>query len=116
MSTLPVFRRMVKAIGDHLDPKRTAYRYEIVEFWPDGKFVRRPAVYINDTQMRADGDRAYEMGTGWDWSLISADEFHELKLAWDRHRQTLGYSAVDEMGAMEQEESQDRRGIDGNLA
>lgn len=98
MNQPPVFRRMVKAIGDHLDPKRTAYRYEIVEFWPDGKFARRPAVYINDTQMRADGDRVYEMGLGWEWRLISAAEFQQFKIMWDAHRIALGYTPIDELG------------------
>lgn len=91
MSQLPVFRRMVKAIGDHLDPKRTAYRYEILEFWPNGTFLRRPAVNITETQMRADGDREYEVGSGWDWTLISADEFQALLNSWNSHRQTLGW-------------------------
>ncbi len=98
MISLPVFRRMVKAIGDHLDPKRTAYRYELIEFWPDGKFKRHIGVPINETQMRADSDRLFEVGSGWDWTLLSADEFHGFKLAWDHLRRDLGYSFVDELG------------------
>lgn len=95
---LPVFRRMVKAIGDHANPKATAYRYEVIEFWPDGRFIRRPAVFIADTQMRADGDRLYEMQWAGGWELVSMDEFYVNKMAWDKLRTGLSLPYVDELG------------------
>ena len=98
MSQLPVFRRMIKAIGDHVNPKDTAFRYEIVEFRPNGTFQRLPAVLIDNTAMRADDVKVYEVSLGWEWRLIPAADFHEFKLIWDEFRRGLGYCPVDEMG------------------
>lgn len=100
MTTMPRFRRMIRAIGDHEKPKETAYRYEIVEFWPNGEYINRPNVLIDkETQMRADDDRIYEMEDGMGgWVLISQAEFLTYKAQWDSIRISLGYSMIDDMG------------------
>lgn len=92
INDLPVFRRVVKAIGEHENPQATAYRYELVEYRPDGRFIVKPAVPIAETQLRADGDRLYEAQEGFGWRLLSADEFLMFKLAWDALRADLGYA------------------------
>lgn len=99
MTDLPRFRRMIKAIGNE-DFKNTAYRYELVEFGlPKGGFIRRPDVFIKDTEMRADGDRLYEMEDGQGgWVLISKAEFDSYKALWDSLRRDLGLGPIDEMG------------------
>lgn len=97
-AALPLFRHVIKAIGNHEDAKNTAYRYEIVEFQPSGRFIIRPAVFITETQMRADGDRLYEMQEAGSYVLASAQEFQAFKTAWDELRVGLGYSAVDAAG------------------
>lgn len=99
MKHLPVFRRMVKAVGDK-DFKNTAYRYALVEFLPTGGFIRKDRVWIGDTKMRGkkNRDRLYEMQIAGDWRLISADEFHQLKVIWDTRRVELGHTPVDEFG------------------
>lgn len=97
MIEIPRFRRMIKAIGDHIKPKETAYHYEIVDFQANGQFVR-PTVFIKDTEMRADDVKLYEMQEAGVWVLISEQEFKAYKLAWDALRLQLGYVRVDEMG------------------
>lgn len=98
MFEIPMFRRMIKAIGDHVNPKQTAYRYDLIEFNPKGTFTFRQAVLVTDTQMRADGDRLYEISTIGDLSLISEAEFKLFKHHWDELRKGLGYGPVDEFG------------------
>lgn len=98
MLELPTFRRMIKAIGEHSNPKETAYRYDLIEFRPNGSFIFKRAVLITDTQMRADGDRLYEIYTYGELSLISKAEFEAFKRRWDELHAALGYSPVDEFG------------------
>lgn len=98
MFEIPTFRRMIKAIGDHANPKQTAYRYDLIEFRPNGSFILKQAVLVTDTQMRADGDRLYEISTIGELSLISELEFKTFKSHWDALRAGLGYNAVDEFG------------------
>jgi hypothetical protein len=89
---------MIKAIGEHQNPKETAYHYELVEFRPNGAFMVKPAVFIKDTEMRADGDRSYEMFEDGNYKLISAAEFQSYKTMWDSLRNALGYVQVDSEG------------------
>ena len=95
MNTLPTFRRMIKAIGNHVNQKETAYRYELIEFQPNGRFIVRPAVLIKGTEMRADGDRSYEMQCRDGYCLLSELEFKMHKRAWDKLRVSLGYTQID---------------------
>lgn len=99
---LPVFRRMIKAIGDK-DFKNTAYRYKLVEFLPTGGFIRKDKVWIGDTKMRGpkrktNVDRLYEAQIAGIWHLISAEEFAQYKVIWDARRVILGHTPVDEFG------------------
>jgi len=89
---------MIKAIGDHINPKETAYHYKIIEFQPNGRFIVRPAVFIKDTEMRADNDRIYEVQEGNYYRLLSAGEFRTYKTLWDAYRAELGYTQVNDEG------------------
>ena len=69
--TLPFFRKMIRAIGDHDRPTETAYRYELVEFWPSGTFRKVLNLSITKTQMRmTDENRHFEEQVTGDWKLI----------------------------------------------
>lgn len=94
---LPRVRRVIKAIGNE-DFKKTAYRYEVVEFRPDGMIHTTPDLFIDQTQLRADGVKLYEAWDGQGWVLISAAEFYAHKAVWDKLRQDRGYPPVDEYG------------------
>jgi len=97
MSTLPYFRHMIKAIGDHVNPKETAYHYKIIEFQPNGRFIIRPAVFIKDTLMRADTVKLYEVQEG-KYRLMDTQEFRTHKTLWDAERAVLGYTVVNDEG------------------
>lgn len=99
MNHLPVFRHMVKAIGDK-NFKKTAYRYNLLEFLPTGGFIRKQGVWYKDTAMRMDkdGNKRYEMQLAGDWRLVSADEFRQFKAVWDARRTELSLPPVDDFG------------------
>lgn len=99
MNTLPYFRKIVRAIGEHNNPAKTAYRYELIEFLPSGTYQRIPDLLITKTQMRMiNENRHFEEQVAGQWKLIDTDTFKSYEAAWNEKHLTLGYTPINDEG------------------
>lgn len=84
MNNVPYFRVCVRAIGEHLNPKETAYCYRMVEFYPNGTFKRLPAVPLNQTKTRREAMRVFEEQFAGLWVPVDVARFRECLKLWNQ--------------------------------
>lgn len=101
-----MFRKALKAVGDHKDPSNTAFRYDVIEFNDNGSF-KKTIVHGSKTNMRMEDPThtQYEVFVGGgnsdeksNWKMILEQDFQALKKDWDDERKSKGYNQVDENG------------------
>lgn len=84
MNSVPYFRITVRAIGEHVNPQKTAYHYQMMEFNPNGTFRRVPALHLKHTRTRRDDVRLFEEQIAGLWTLVDVARLRECLKLWNR--------------------------------